>query len=143
MNTFAIGYAIVATLFFLMIAKYDIHMFQLSSYRNSRYFRWLVPGNIISLKRILAFIMFLSALIPGYWGIGIATVTAIAGWVHCLGEKFKTPLVYTMRVRRLFLTDILLFVAIVATALVSGAAWSMTSVGTAILLSNKIGRAHV
>ena len=69
MDHFTIKYAIVATFFFLMIAKYDIHMFQLASYRNSRYFRWLVPGNIISIKRLFAMAMLVGAFIPGYYGL--------------------------------------------------------------------------
>lgn len=138
MNTIAVGYAIVATLFFLMIAKYDIHMFQLSSYRNNRYFRWLIPGNIVSLKRVLAFIIFATSFILSYWSVGIAALITIAGYFHCFREKFKTPLVYTMRVKRLFLTDILLFVVIATTALLFIDKWAMPLIGITILLSNII-----
>ena len=63
MDHFTIKYAIVAMLFFLMIAKYDIHMFQLASYRNSRYFRWLFPSNIIGIKRLFAVIMLIGYLV--------------------------------------------------------------------------------
>ena len=136
MNTLAVGYAIVATFFFLMIAKYDIHMFQLSSYRNRRYFRWLIPGNIISLKRTFALILFAAAFIPGYWATGIAALITAIGYIHCFREKFKTPLVYTMRVKRLFLTDILLFVAIALSALFFAAEWAKAIIGTTLLLSN-------
>ena len=37
----------MVTLLFVLSAKYDIHMFQLSSYRYDRYFRWLFPKNMI------------------------------------------------------------------------------------------------
>ena len=136
MNTLAVGYAIVATFFFLMIAKYDIHMFQLSSYRNRRYFRWLIPGNIISLKRAFALTLFTAAFIPGYWATGIAALITTIGYIHCFREKFKTPLVYTMRVKRLFLTDILLFVAIALSALFFATEWAKAIIGTTLLLSN-------
>ena len=136
MNTLAVGYAIVATFFFLMIAKYDIHMFQLSSYRNRRYFRWLIPGNIISLKRAFALILFAAAFIPGYWATGIAALITVIGYIHCFREKFKTPLVYTMRVKRLFLTDILLFVAIALSALFFATEWAKAITGATLLLSN-------
>ena len=136
MNTLAVGYAIVATFFFLMIAKYDIHMFQLSSYRNRRYFRWLIPGNIISLKRAFALILFAAAFIPGYWATGIAALITVIGYIHCFREKFKTPLVYTMRVKRLFLTDILLFVVIALSALFFATEWAKAIIGTTLLLSN-------
>ena len=136
MNTLAVGYAIVATFFFLMIAKYDIHMFQLSSYRNRRYFRWLIPGNIISLKRAFALILFAAAFTPGYWAPGIAALITVTGYIHCFREKFKTPLVYTMRVKRLFATDILLFVAITASAMLFAGEWAKAITGATLLLSN-------
>ena len=125
-------------LFFLMIAKYDIHMFQLSSYRNSRYFRWLIPGNLLSIKRLMAIAMLAGAFIPGYFGFGlIAGVTAVA-WFHCFTEKFKTPLVYTMRVKRLFTTNIVLFAIIATLAVLFAGQWAKIIIGTALLLSNLI-----
>lgn len=138
MDHFAIKYAIVATLFFLMIAKFDIHMFQLASYRNSRYFRWLFPGNVIGIKRLLAIFMLAGAFIPGYFGIGFAAgVTAVA-WFHCFSEKFKTPLVYTMRVKRLFATDIILFALIATLAMLFAGKWAMATIGASLVLSNII-----
>ena len=125
-------------LFFLMIAKYDIHMFQLSSYRNSRYFRWLIPGNILSIKRLLAIAMLGSAFIPGYFGWGVAVGITVAGWIHCFSEKFKTPLVYTMRVKRLFATNIILFAAITAIAVLFTGKWASAVIGAALVLSNFI-----
>ena len=138
MDHFSIKYAIVATLFFLMIAKYDIHMFQLSSYRYSRYFRWLVPGNIAGIKRIMALAMLGTAFIPGYFGSGFATGITAAGWFYCFGEKFKTPLAYTMRVKRLFITNILLFVAIEVVAILFAGEWAKVIIGAALLLSNML-----
>ena len=138
MDHFTIKYAIVALLFFLMIAKYDIHIFQLASYRNSRYFRWLVPGNILSVKRLFAVAMLAGAFIPGYFGFGLATGVTAAAWFYCFSEKFKTPLVYTMRVKRLFATDIILFIAIVLVAILFAEKWAMAVIGAALLLSNFI-----
>ena len=46
MDTYTILNIAVVTLLFVLSAKYDIHMFQLSSYRYDRYFRWLFPKNI-------------------------------------------------------------------------------------------------
>ena len=136
MNTFTIGYTIAATLFFLMIAKYDIHMFQLSSYRNSRYFRWLVPGNIVSPKRIMAIGMLISAFIPEYFGLAITAGIMVGSWIYCFSEKFKTPLVYTMRVKRLFATNILLFIIIETIAIIFAHEWAKAITGSMLLLSN-------
>ena len=138
MDHFTIKYAIVALLFFLMIAKYDIHMFQLASYRSNRYFRWLVPGNILSIKRLFAVAMLAGAFIPGYFGFGFAAGVTAAAWFYCFREKFKTPLVYTMRVKRLFATDIILFIAIVLVAILFAGNWAMAVIGAALLLSNFI-----
>ena len=136
MNHFAIKYAIVALLFFMMIAKYDIHMFQLSSYRNSRYFRWLVPGNIFAIKRMMAVAMLVAAFIPGYFGSGFAVGVTAAAWFYCFSEKFKTPLVYTMRVKRLFATNILLFIIIETIAIIFAGEWAEAIIGSTLLLSN-------
>ena len=125
-------------LFFLMIAKYDIHMFQLASYRNSRYFRWLVPGNIIGIKRLFAVAMLAAAFIPGYFGSGFATGVTAAAWFYCFSEKFKTPLVYTMRVKRLFVTNIILFAIIATLAVLFAGTWVMAIIGAALVLSNLI-----
>ena len=138
MDHFAIKYAIVAMLFFLVMGKYDIHMFQLASYRNSRYFRWLAPGNIITIKRLFAVAMLAAVFIPGYFGCGFATGVTAAAWFYCFSEKFKTPLVYTMRVKRLFATDIILFAAIAALAVLFAGAWAMAIIGAALVLSNFI-----
>ena len=131
-------YTAVAALFFLMIAKYDIHMFQLSSYRYSRYFRWLVPGNIISRNRIFALLMVVPVIFPNYIGVGFATGITAGAWLVALREKFKTPLVYTMRVKRLFATTIILFAAITALALLFAGKWAIAAISALLLLSNFI-----
>ena len=131
-------YAVIATIFFLFIVKYDIHMFQLASYRNSRYFRWLIPGNIISKKRVLALLMLIPALFADYLGVGFATGITIGAWAFFWGEKFKTPLVYTMRVKRLFATDMILFVAIAVLAVLFAGKWATAIIGTALAFSNFI-----
>ena len=136
MNHFAIKYAITALFFFMMIAKYDIHMFQLSSYRNSRYFRWLAPGNIFGIKRVMAIAMLATAFITGYIGLGLAIAVTVAGWIYCFSEKFKTPLVYTMRVKRLFATDIILFIIIEVVAMLFAGEWANAVIGSTLLLSN-------
>ena len=135
---FTVTYTIVAAIFFLIMAKYDIHMFQLSSYRYSRYFRWLVPGNLVSEKRTMALLMIIPALVPYYLGIGFATGVAGVALARAWKEKFKTPLVYTMRVKRLFATNIILFAVIVTLAILFAGAWAMTVIGVTLLLSNML-----
>ncbi|MBR6691630.1 MAG: UDP-N-acetylmuramoyl-tripeptide--D-alanyl-D-alanine ligase [Bacteroidaceae bacterium] len=138
METTVIIYSAVAAIFFIMIAKYDIHMFQLSSYRYSRYFRWLVPGNMISGKRFYALLMLVPAFFPNAVGLGFATSMALWAWIDALREKFKTPLVYTMRVKRLFATNIILFAVIAALAILFAGKWAITIIGAELVLSNLI-----
>lgn len=133
MDSSVIIYAVFALQFFLIIAAYDIHMFQLSSYRYSRYFRWLVPGNIVSLKRVMAFGMLVAAFVPG----NIATIAiALCAFIYSLKEKFKTPLAYTKRVNRLIVTNVILFIAIEAIALLCAGKWATAVIGVTLLFSN-------
>ena len=117
MDIFSIIYTLAVVTCCIVTLRYDIQMFQLNSYRYSRYFRWLVPGNIISEKRFYALLVFVSVFLPMSWGLGFATSITLWAWVDALREKFKTPLVYTTRVKRLFATNIILFAAIIALAL--------------------------
>ena len=133
MDISVIIYAIVALQFFLIIAAYDIHMFQLSSYRYSRYFRWLVPGNIVSLKRVMAFGMLVAIFVPE--NIAAIVITLFA-FIYSLKEKFKTPLVYTKRVNRLFTTNVILFVAIETIAVLFAGKWANAVIGVTLLFSN-------
>lgn len=135
---FTITYTIIAAIFFLIMAKYDIHMFQLSSYRYSRYFRWLVPGNIVSTKRIMALLMLVPVLATDYVGVGFATGITGVALVQAWKEKFKTPLVYTMRVKRLFATNIVLFATITAVSLIFAGKWATLVISLSLVLSNII-----
>ncbi len=136
MNGFTITYAIAATIFFIMIARYDIHMFQLSSYRYSRYFRWLVPGNIIGEKRFMALMMLIPALVPHYIGMGFAAGITVTMYILNRKEKFKTPLVFTMRVKRLFLTNLILFLGAGTLALLFAERHSTIIIAGLLILSN-------
>lgn len=138
MNNIEIAYTIVATIFYVIIAKYDIHMFQLSSYRNSRYFRWLVPGNILSFKRVFTIIALISAFANAVYGLSFLASVTIFLFIHSLSEKFKTPLVYTMRVKRLFATNIILFVALAIIAQLFASAQAALIIGLMLIFSNFI-----
>lgn len=138
MDKFNIIYAVIATVIYLIVAKYDIHMFQLSSYRYSRYFRWLAPKNIISAKRTFALLAFISAFLPDYYGLGCLSGVTVVALAHAIREKFKTPLVYTMRVKRLFATNTVLFAVIAILALLFTCEYAKIIIGITILFSNFI-----
>ena len=121
-------------------AKNDIHMFQLSSYRYSRYMRWLGQGNLLSFNRIIALALFVCSLLPNPT-ITLTAVCAILIFVILKKrtgkqEKQKTPLVFTKRVIRLYTTTLLLFVAITAATALFGLAAATITAALLILLSD-------
>ena len=131
-----------AIYFGLISAKHDIHMFQLSSYRYSRYLRWLGQGNILGSNRTLAIAIIAISLIPNRL---ITTILVAAAIIFVLlpnmfGKKKmqKTPLVYTNRVNRLYTTTLLLFAAIVAATALFLPAYATITAALLILLSDAV-----
>lgn len=102
-------------LFFLVaMMRYSVQMFQQNSYRVERYNRWLCStGEWHSRANILAL---LSAVVYLFTSSGIVlTIFGVWMLVIAIAEfkiKYKIPIVYTMRVKRLFATR-LIFTAIV------------------------------
>lgn len=101
--------AAYATLWFAML-RYDIMMYQQNSYRFSRYRRWLFKSYKPQWAAIIA------ALAIACW-ILTDNVTGLAiifmlylSWQE-LKVKYKKPLVYTMRVKRLFTTAAIITLA--------------------------------
>ena len=140
-------YTLVALLlhaiyFGVISARHDIHMFQLNSYRYSRYLRWLGQGNIWSRNRAYAIAIVAFSLIPHpmYAALGTAATIAFALIRSKTGKKEaeKTPLVFTNRVKRLYTTTLLLFAAMVATAAVLSPAYATTTAALLILLSDAV-----
>ena len=100
------------------VVRYDIHMFQHNSYRVERYARWYRSNSNILRSVLIAFLVALS-FIPVYKG---AVLTAIAVAMFCeawheFRAKYKKPLVYTMRVKRMIISSALLSAAVIATAI--------------------------
>ena len=138
--TTAILLAGLVLFFALCSVKYDIHMFQLNSYRYSRYFRWLLPGNIVHSTRLCAIVLMM-ANIPVNALYRIALLLAVAA-IYCFkGRKNKvqkTPLVYTARVKRLYTTAIITYTAAVAATAVLAPAYAVAAATTLLLLSDLV-----
>ncbi|MBQ8269824.1 MAG: UDP-N-acetylmuramoyl-tripeptide--D-alanyl-D-alanine ligase [Bacteroidaceae bacterium] len=118
--------------------KYDIHMFQLSSYRYSRYFRWLLPGNILQGTRLCAIVLMM-ANIPVNATYRIALLLAVYATFSIVGRKNKvqkTPLVYTARVKRLYSTAVTVYAAAVAATALLAPAYAIATATTLLLLSD-------
>ncbi len=100
-----------AALNFAVQSVYFTHMLQLNSYRPERYKRWCheQENRLVSVRRLLPFLCVLSLWfykrVDDVWLYGFCAVlllvTALLNWP----KKAKKPLVFTARVKRLFVTQ--------------------------------------
>ena len=103
-----------AALWFAVV-RFDVHMFQHNSYREERYARWFRGGykfwraGMIAVLAIMGALPFVTREI--FLGFASAMMVAIA-WAE-LRTTYKKPIVYTMRVKRLFLTAVLFTAAVI------------------------------
>ena len=103
-----------AALWFAVV-RFDVHMFQHNSYREERYARWFRGGYkfwraaMIAVLAIMGVLPFVTREI--FLGFASAMMAAIA-WAE-LRTTYKKPIVYTMRVKRLFLTAVLFTAAVI------------------------------
>ncbi len=124
MSLFTIVIYVVCGVYMLLNFKHDIHMLQQNSYRLPRYWRYLRKNDITSAWRMtdvaLLFLLFSTLLFPQLK----VMLIALACIVKCCliaRRKFKKPLVFTPRVRRIYtLTGLLSVGAVVAEALTLG-----------------------
>ena len=94
------------------VVRYDIHMFQHNSYREERYARWFKGGYKSGRAAIIAALAVVGFINnPVFLGFS-AVFMAVIAWRE-LRTTYKKPIVYTMRVKRLFLTAALFSAAII------------------------------
>ena len=87
--TTAILLAGLVLFFALCSVKYDIHMFQLNSYRYSRYFRWLLPGNIVHSTRLCAIVLMMANIpVDALYRIALLLAVAVT---YCFKHKKNLP----------------------------------------------------
>lgn len=107
--------ALAATL--LAELKRDLMMFQQNSYRSERYGKWLsVSGDSTSYWRLGALaILFLTLSTFGRPWISMVLCVAfgIACFCNLLGKKYKKPLVWTARAKRIYSVCILLSACVI------------------------------
>lgn len=103
-------YIIAFIVSFVALAKHDIHMFQQNSYRLERYHRWWIGGNILSYKRWWFVVVALCSLTIWTQLISILIMSYYA--YRRFRAKSKSPLVITSRVKRLFVTDVVLVISV-------------------------------
>ena len=132
---------ILYILYFSFVSVDNIHLFQLNSYRYRRYFRWLVPNNILSYDRLVGIILLAAALLLNdIMNIAVLALFFIAKAIIKKRKKStqKTPLVFTNRVKRLYATTLIVYIAsAVTTALLVPQAATIVG-ATMILLSDLV-----
>lgn len=106
----------VAIVNLLLELKRDLMMLQQNSYRADRYRRWLsVSGDTISTLRLLGMVSFFVAIIRfriGSVAMSLVSVFSVWSLYRLIVAKYKKPLVYTPRARRIYSVSIFLMVLI-------------------------------
>ena len=105
MNVIYIIFLICYALYWFTAVRYDVQMFQQNSYREERYFRWLkqhinMPHLLLSLVFAVLGIFFAEQI--WLWSTVFALMVTFA--IGRLRTVYKKPIVYTNRVKRLFVT---------------------------------------
>ncbi len=126
---------VLLLLLMVLELKRCLMMFQQNSYRNERYQRWLSQSkDSTSMPRICALILFFFSLTAfGLFKVVGPLATIFGAWVvyGLLKAKYKKPLVWTARAKRIYGVAIALTIGItVAAAMIAPAADT-----TAILLN--------
>ncbi|MDE6484322.1 MAG: UDP-N-acetylmuramoyl-tripeptide--D-alanyl-D-alanine ligase [Duncaniella sp.] len=129
-----IALLIAATLFSLInvgceFAR-DVMMMQQNSYRIDRYRRWLSQsGDTTSIMRLISLVViFIAASIISIdvvW-MSLVAVDSLVNSVILLRRKYKKPLVYTPRVKRILAVMWILAAAVLCISLLTGDAWWTT-----------------
>lgn len=107
-------FAALAVILIYAFAKlrFELHMMQLNSYRNERYFKWL-KTNLVITTRVLEVIalaitgVLILAVGPGAAGIAFVLIYALLAYLLFV-KKQKKPVVFTKRAQRLFATNAVL-----------------------------------
>ena len=109
-------FSAVWLLFLFATMRYSVQMFQQNSYRVERYNRWLrSSGQWHSRENMLAVIGGVALTFVPHWGI----MLGLGLWMLIIAVaefsiRYKIPIAYTMRVKRLMTTRYILTFAIVA-----------------------------
>lgn len=123
MNIFLIITYTISLGYMLLNFKHDIHMLQQNSYRIDRYWRYLKGGDLESASRLtnvaLLFLLF-STLLDNRLSIFIISCVFIVSSAMIFRKKFKKPLVFTPRVKRIYsVTGVLSSAMVLITAILS------------------------
>lgn len=96
----------------------DLMMLQQNSYRNERYVHWFSQsGESTRLGRVIcciALMLLLIQSVPVFASVSVAVIVALCQTIGLWRKKYKKPLTWTPRARRIFGVSVLLAIIIVA-----------------------------
>lgn len=140
---FAVCAAVIVAINLLAELKRDLMMLQQNSYRNERYLRWLrSSGDTTSSVRLCAAaagLFALTSLVP--FTVGVSAITLVAWWslIRLFTAKYKKPLVWTMRARRIYAAAAVICAAVTAGAVTAAAVTYPSDAGaTAMFMTGTI-----
>lgn len=147
MNTvnivFAIIFLVLALANILLEFKWNLQMLQQNSYRNERYTRWLnSSGDTTSVNRLVTLVVIFAMLyLRGAMWIGIYPALVVIGMhVYKLATaKYKKPLVFTNRAKRIY--GVMLAIAAIAIAVVAVVCKSLYAVAIAAMAAYVLSHA--
>lgn len=128
---------VISGAYMILNFKHDIHMLQQNSYRIDRYWRWLKNNNMWNASEFIdlaLFFLLCSTLLPTRFTTILIAIVAIFKIIHILRQKFKKPLVFTNRVRRLYSTISFISIAIYLVCIIFGDGWNEPFIPMAVLL---------
>ena len=109
-------FSVVWLVFLFATMRYSVQMFQQNSYRTERYNRWLrSTGEWFSRANLVAIFGAVALTLLPHWGM----MLFLGAWMLTIAVaefsiKYKIKLAYTMRVKRLMATRLVMTFAIVA-----------------------------
>lgn len=133
----------ILIVYMILNFKYDIQMFQQNSYRVERYWRWLKSNysNAWRLIDLACCFVLVSTLIDIRAALMIVATVALIKIILIFRKKYKKPLVFTPRVRRLYTTTAIVALIIVAVVFLltqndnpNQGAWSPSAIRASIIL---------
>ncbi len=118
LNTIFILLAAICLINLLEELRRDLMMLQQNSYRPERYMRWLrTSADTTSFPRLVGMAVLLVSLVTftdTWWAMGMMAVFAGGCTIALLRQRYKKPLVWTSRAKRIYATMLLLSAIIVA-----------------------------
>ncbi len=113
MNTTIIILAVLYFISWALIVRYDVHMFQQNSYRVNRYLNWYKQCHALPFTSVALGMGAVSSFASPLTTCITSAVAVVILLILSFRTKQKTPLVYTMRVKRLLITSCLLTAAVI------------------------------